>query len=449
MYVRFVSIVCMGILLLTACSCRNSRGNNVVQCDNWPPITQGIDESLGIKTGISQVSLFQDENSPVSITVKPRKNVAPTTEDISNQFVFTIKNISKKAISILRIEPYTNAGLGPEFFSFYGIGGDSFGDGEYSVMETAAAICQTPYHYCLLLPEATFSFYEEYHPVATEEYFSVAFIMTEKDFEPAPHMFKEWDIYSYSGDDNMTLLFHPIDYTRWIIINKSSHEREGDWSSKRESGRNRNLGSCVVLRNPPKQAWLKYVGTTIPCENGYELDAVKNQLCTSLGHSPEKLSYCYSNVLGGYLVQEPGKTLFFSEKSPVQLREEFMPFPPSFLYTREYERESFFRIYISGGNFSHKQQRSPDNVPPQLYTLWDQYPVFGEVDKGGIDDEYAYVPASEIFSFLRTATHKKAYIRFRFAGYGPNYFSASASYELCGITRPPEAEKPPRKKNRR
>lgn len=419
------------VIGLTACS---SKPPPV-----WQPFPNGLDEYLGVDTGITVVSPAPEGPPPLSITAQPVQETKAAVHPDLQGTVFTIRNDSKKAVVVLRVEPVTNAGQRPRLFSQCGSAGLQLRDPEsgelavhpdkYVSNESVAAMGDMLVHNCFLLPGWSYVFglygnFNPYLPVAAKEIFAITYIATDKDYDAGSAALDDWHVYTCEEPSNINTgsTFLPFKLDRWMT-RKDLAER---WPLSREDTERLK----ILVEVMPRQAWVSRIEVLFPWQEGKESDSAGKQLAASLGPAAGELSYCYSKVLNAYLVRQPNRTLLYSTTDLTHPAEVLLPFPPSLLQGDATDKAGNCTISLERDDSRrYLGRRVPPGTsePPKLWTLWGEFTVLGGLDKGHcIAREYVSIPATDQLEFLRIATRNGAKIVLRRYG----------SYELQGLQRP-------------
>lgn len=416
--------VCM--LSLSACSPPEA---------DWNPFPNGHDRRLERAADIPTAFPWKEtEDSPLVVTAELGKE-DPSAQ--SSGAWLTARNASKKAIILLRLEPFTNAGEETLLLSIHGAGRDGFNrDGtEYECSRLAASINKTSTHSGLLLPgESLTFFHQDYMPVASTETFVATFVHTQAPYAPDGKALLPWGVLSCAEVDLLTSTrYRPLDHRRWL-------ERPRGEAAKSLDPSEIPLWSTAVMYSPPKEAhWIKF-DVAFNAESLRQRDEARTQIADSLKCKPEDLSFCHSDVLGGYLVREQGRTLFFQDDRLSQRPEVLIPFPPSMLkHAVSYKEPGALQLNIQGTESRYRN--APPEVelpdPPVVGSLWNRYPVQAYKGKSGnIEQEYLVIAEKDLLEFLRLATKMDAHVEMPVCWYGavgqPGI--TQSTYELCGAT---------------
>jgi hypothetical protein len=359
----------------------------------------------------------------VSLTLSPEKGekfpfgrVVPA--------VFTLGNLSDRAVVVRSIRPITNRTEEPISLSstVYGSLNKDAGTDRYVHNVMSQRATQLPFYVAFLLPKQKVCVTCRYRPLFSSERFSISYAAAKAGYDGKVGSLAPFNVYVLKTDAPRSprMVYEPFTVKSWQELSRARHvSPPGPGVSTR--------GVLIpnfraTLATAEQEVPVAFAGEAFPAEKALALAAKIAET------KPDQLVLAYSAALGGYVVA-PGDSPWLLSRPDQDARGKALPRVPVELL-RDVDSRRDVRVRVGD-----KQKGFGPDKRPAGWKLWGQYPVEygdGMYTRG----EFVRIDRTSLATFLEQVRRSKLTLKTYRYYFGSRCFILQTPTKLKG-KRPP------------
>ncbi len=311
--------------------------------------------------------------------------------------VFTLKNLSDKAIMVRVIDPITNQGEDAVVLSssVYGSISKSKNEDAYYYNRVTQRATQMSFDAGLLLPGEEVSVSCRYRPISLSETFSVEYVSAKRKYDGSVKSLAPLIVYlpDRKGGIGARAAYRPFVAENWLEISKAA-PRTG------EIGPGVSQRAVLIPGLAARPADVK-VHVSVEFE-AFFVDSARKTAARITGAKPGDVELAYSSSLGGYVILEKDSSWLLRNEQQRDRGNLLPPLPPGMLKDVDAKGSVRVRVGIKQEGFGPEKHDAG-------WKFWDVYPVFygdGMYTRG----EFIQIGKSELLNFLLQVKAKRGRI---------------------------------------
>lgn len=297
------------------------------------------------------------------LTLRPAKGKAFAFGE-AGQAVFTLKNLSDRAVVVAGIRPLTNRTK--ESVSLAGTAYGSLGKddkaGGYSFNAMSQRATQLPFYVGLLLPDQSVAVHCSYRPLFRTERFTVSYVAAKAKYDGSAESLAPFRVFvrKAQAPGGPKQVYVPFGDAAWREICKRP------FASPPGPG----VGPRGVLipnfpgagQSVEAEVAVAFSGKAFPAEQALAAAARIDKI------DPGKVKLTYSRALGGYVVMHPKAWWLLTAADQADRGKPVPVVPPALLQDADAHKDIRVRV-------GDKQEGLGPDKHPAGWKLWDKYPV--------------------------------------------------------------------------